>query len=157
MAARKRGRHWRRAQSAACRLRPGTAKARPGAAVHPDDLEPDSLGDVPTEYRDEEIISEKVITPGPLKLSVEMPKSNRLFLGDEKAKSSIEVEDRAWCSARPENGYPGAANPRSKSSSLPPPASTRRRASWAEPQRAEISSAAQLSSVSSKTFILGSS
>jgi ribonucleoside-diphosphate reductase alpha chain len=63
------------------------------AHVHPDDLEPDSLGDEPQEYRDEEVVSEKVVTPGPLKLSVDMPKSTHLFLGDNN-KPAIEVEDR---------------------------------------------------------------
>ena len=67
------------------------------AHVHPDDLAPDALGEDEIEYREEEVVSEKVVTPGPLKLSVEIPRSAHLFLGDKdeekESSSSIEVED----------------------------------------------------------------
>ena len=60
------------------------------AHVLPDDLAPDSTGDEEIEYRDEEVVSERVVTPGPLKLSAELPRSSHLFVGQGK----IEVEDR---------------------------------------------------------------
>ncbi len=64
------------------------------AHVHPDDLAPDSMGEDDPEFREEEVVSEKVVTPGPLKLSVEVPRSAHLFLGDkEKKESAIEVQD----------------------------------------------------------------
>jgi ribonucleoside-diphosphate reductase alpha chain len=60
------------------------------AHVHPDDLAPDSMGDEDIEYRDEEVVSEQIVTPGPLKLSAKLPRSSHLMVG----QTAIEVEDR---------------------------------------------------------------
>jgi ribonucleoside-diphosphate reductase alpha chain len=71
------------------------------AHVLPEDLEPGATGDEEIEYRDEEVISERVVTPGPLKLTAALPRSGHLRLGDADATGSgrgaqgrIEVEDR---------------------------------------------------------------
>src|SRR5690606_9979382 len=58
------------------------------AHVLPEDLEPDSTGDEDIEYRDEEVVSERVVTPGPLKLTAAPPRSAHVLAG------KIEVEDR---------------------------------------------------------------
>jgi ribonucleoside-diphosphate reductase alpha chain len=63
------------------------------AHVLPEDLAPDSTGDDEVEYHNEEVVSERVVTPGPLKLSAEIPRSAHLFLGDS-GQGKIEVEDR---------------------------------------------------------------
>ncbi len=62
------------------------------AHVLPSDLAPDSTGGEEVEYREEEVISERVVTPGPLKLTADIPRSSRLFLTSDSRK--IEVEDR---------------------------------------------------------------
>ncbi|MCB9750238.1 MAG: vitamin B12-dependent ribonucleotide reductase [Myxococcales bacterium] len=65
------------------------------AHVQPEDLAPDSMGNEQLEpgidYAGEEVVSERIVTPGPLKLSVDLPRSSRLFFNK---KGSIEVEDR---------------------------------------------------------------
>src|SRR5690606_4138870 len=63
------------------------------AHVLPEDLAPDATGDDEVEYRDEEVVSERVVTPGTLKLTADLPRSAHLFLGDN-AQGKIEVEDR---------------------------------------------------------------
>ena len=63
------------------------------AHVLPEDLAPDATGDDEIEYRDEEVVSERVVTPGPLKLTADVPRSGHLFL-NEAAQGKIEVEDR---------------------------------------------------------------
>nr|WP_255216834.1 vitamin B12-dependent ribonucleotide reductase [Pseudenhygromyxa sp. WMMC2535] len=60
------------------------------AHVLPDDLAPDATGDDEPEYREEEVVSERVVTPGPLKLTADLPRSRHLFVSEGK----IEVEDR---------------------------------------------------------------
>jgi ribonucleoside-diphosphate reductase alpha chain len=68
------------------------------AHVHPDDLAPDATGDEEeVDYRDEEVVSERIVTPGPLKLSAKPPQSAHVYLGGNK----IEVEDRTEMSATP--------------------------------------------------------
>jgi ribonucleoside-diphosphate reductase alpha chain len=71
------------------------------AHVLPEDLEPGATGDEEIEYRDEEVISERVVTPGPLKLTAALPRSGHLRLNDPDSAGSgrgaqgrIEVEDR---------------------------------------------------------------
>jgi ribonucleoside-diphosphate reductase alpha chain len=69
------------------------------AHVLPEDLAPDSTGtEEVIEYRDEEVISERVVTPGPLKLTADIPRSAHLFVG-EVAQGKIEVEDRTGSSS----------------------------------------------------------
>jgi ribonucleoside-diphosphate reductase alpha chain len=63
------------------------------AHVLPEDLAPDATGDDEIEYRDEEVVSERVVTPGPLKLTADVPRSAHLFI-NENAQGKIEVEDR---------------------------------------------------------------
>jgi len=63
------------------------------AHVLPGDLAPDSTGGEEIEYRDEEVVSERVVTPGPLKLAADLPRPAHLFL-NEAAQGKIEVEDR---------------------------------------------------------------
>ncbi|PRP93287.1 Vitamin B12-dependent ribonucleotide reductase [Enhygromyxa salina] len=63
------------------------------AHVLPQDLAPDSTGGEEVEYRDEEVVSERVVTPGPLKLTTDMPRTAHLFVSDA-AQGKIEVEDR---------------------------------------------------------------
>ena len=63
------------------------------AHVLPEDLNPDSTGDEEIEYREEEVVSERVVTPGPLKLTTELPRTGHLFAGNN-GQGKIEVEDR---------------------------------------------------------------
>ena len=83
------------------------------AHVLPEDLEPGSTGDEEIEYREEEVVSERVVTPGPLKLTADIPRSSHLFLGDQ-AQRKIEVEDRIGVAAgfKPVTGGNGNPNPR---------------------------------------------
>jgi ribonucleoside-diphosphate reductase alpha chain len=67
------------------------------AHVLPEDLAPDSTGDDEPEYREEEVVAERVVTPGPLKLSAQLPRSAHLFVGGGK----IEVEDRTMEATAP--------------------------------------------------------
>ncbi|MCY1057141.1 vitamin B12-dependent ribonucleotide reductase [Nannocystis sp. SCPEA4] len=64
------------------------------AHVNPEDLEPDALGDQSqsenVEFADEEVVSERIVTPGPLKLSANLPRSPV----PAKKRHAIEVEDR---------------------------------------------------------------
>ncbi len=62
------------------------------AHVLPEDLAPDSTGEEP-EYREEEVVEERVVTPGPLKLSAKAP-SSAGFLLQQGGGKGIEVEDR---------------------------------------------------------------
>jgi ribonucleoside-diphosphate reductase alpha chain len=65
------------------------------AHVLPDDLAPDSMGDDDVEYSQEEVVEERVVTPGPLKLTANVPRSAHLFLGSNGGgHGKIEVEDR---------------------------------------------------------------
>ncbi len=73
------------------------------AHVLPEDLAPDSMGDDDVEYQQEEVIAERVVTPGPLKLSAKVPRSARLFLG-ANGRGKIEVEDRTLDGAAPASG-----------------------------------------------------
>jgi ribonucleoside-diphosphate reductase alpha chain len=64
------------------------------AHVAPDDLAPDTTGgdegmERGVDYGEEEIVEERVVTPGPLKLSVTPPSSGMIL-----AASKIEFEDR---------------------------------------------------------------
>ncbi len=61
------------------------------AHVHPDDLAPDMTGGEDVEFREEELVSERIVTSGPLKLSAKPPQSARVYLG---GSTKIEVEDR---------------------------------------------------------------
>ncbi len=69
------------------------------AHVAPEDLAPDTVGDAVEDgmeqgldYSDEEVIAERVVTPGPLKLMATVPSSAGFSLG---RSSSIEFEDRS--------------------------------------------------------------
>ena len=46
---------------------------------NPEDLEPDSLGGEaeapPVDFAEEEVVSERIVTPGPLKLSADLPRA----------------------------------------------------------------------------------
>jgi ribonucleoside-diphosphate reductase alpha chain len=65
------------------------------AHVLPEDLHPDATGDDEIEYREEEVVSERVVTPGPLKLTTDVPRSAHLYLGGNgQGQGKIEVEDR---------------------------------------------------------------
>ncbi len=69
------------------------------AHVGPDDLAPDAVIATPkkgVDYKEEEVVSERIVTPGPLKLSVDVPRSKHLLFGK---KSPIEVEDRTAAAA----------------------------------------------------------
>jgi ribonucleoside-diphosphate reductase alpha chain len=81
------------------------------AHVGPEDLEPDTVGQGEddgmkegVDYEDEEVISERVIAPGPLKLSAESPSAAVLMA---EATSSIEFEDRTQASLGAGNGGSG--------------------------------------------------
>ena len=68
------------------------------AHVNPEDCEPDSLGSDEqnpnaVEFSEEEIVSERVVTPGPLKLSVDVPRAAQVYAAKPK-RQPIEVEDR---------------------------------------------------------------
>jgi len=74
------------------------------AHVMPEDLAPDTTGDAEEEqmqlgvdYRDEEIVEERVVTPGPLKLSAALPKSAG-FIASQASKP-IVFEDRTAAAA----------------------------------------------------------
>ncbi|MBL9104535.1 MAG: vitamin B12-dependent ribonucleotide reductase [Myxococcales bacterium] len=67
------------------------------AHVNPEDLEPDSLGgepeQTPIDFAEEEVVSERIVTPGPLKLSADLPRAAQVY--SQKAKRQpIQVEDR---------------------------------------------------------------
>ncbi len=80
------------------------------AHVMPEDLTPDTTGDAAEEmlpgvdYRDEEVIDERIVTPGPLKLSATLPKSAGFI-----SAQSIEFEDRTAAPAYAEAGYADTA------------------------------------------------
>src|SRR5690606_18493123 len=80
------------------------------AHVLPEDLAPDATGDDEIEYRDEEVVSERVVTPGPLKLTADVPRSGHLFMG-ESAQGKIEVEDRTAAANASAGFSPIAAAP----------------------------------------------
>ena len=65
----------------------------------PEDLAPDSTGDEEPEFREEEVVSERIVVPGPLKLAAQPPRSAHLF-----ASGGIEVEDRTAQLAHAGNG-----------------------------------------------------
>jgi ribonucleoside-diphosphate reductase alpha chain len=64
--------------------------------VDDDDLRPDALGDQSQheniEYDDEEVVSERIVTPGPLKLTARPPRS--AVVNGKQRQQTIEVEDR---------------------------------------------------------------
>jgi ribonucleoside-diphosphate reductase alpha chain len=73
------------------------------AHVMPEDLAPDTTGDADGEgmepgidYGDEEIDDERVVTPGPLKLSAPLPKSAAFLASMSKP---IVYEDRTYAAA----------------------------------------------------------
>lgn len=72
------------------------------AHVQQEDLEPDALGDrdqvESVEFDDEEVVSERMVTPGPLKLSASVPRS---AVVQGKRRPAIEVEDRTAAAAAP--------------------------------------------------------
>ncbi len=78
------------------------------AHVDPEDLHPDAVGDESdqtglergVDYRDEEVVDEHVVTPGPLKLTADVPRSTHLYFEEGNGKTSrIEVEDRTVSAA----------------------------------------------------------
>ncbi len=64
------------------------------AHVEQEDLQPDALGDQSqseaVEFADEEVVSERIVTPGPLRLSAKVPRAPV----SAKKRPAIEVEDR---------------------------------------------------------------
>jgi ribonucleoside-diphosphate reductase alpha chain len=85
------------------------------AHVAPEDLEPDTTGEddeqmeLGVDYREEEVVDERIATPGPLKLSAVPPSPG--VISAAKA-SSIEFEDRsqlAAAAAAPAAGTPSPA------------------------------------------------
>jgi len=86
------------------------------AHVNPEDLEPDSIGGErddtgPVDYAEEEVVSERVVTPGPLKLSVDLPRGAAQVYAQKPRRQSIEVEDRTATA-------PAAAKPRTAPSAV---------------------------------------
>ncbi len=92
------------------------------AHVNPEDLEPDSIGGdrddtTPVDFAEEEVISERVVTPGPLKLSVDLPRAAQVY-AQKPRRQPIEVEDRT----APANTATGApAKPRTAPSVVAAP------------------------------------
>jgi ribonucleoside-diphosphate reductase alpha chain len=86
------------------------------AHVMPEDLTPDTTGDAAEEmlqgvdYGDEEVVEERVVTPGPLKLTATLPGTTGLFAA---AAAPIVFEDRTYAGAAetyaepPARGKPG--------------------------------------------------
>jgi ribonucleoside-diphosphate reductase alpha chain len=74
------------------------------AHVNPDDLEPDTLGgdddSPPVDFAEEEVVAERIVTPGPLKLSVDLPRAAQVYRARPR-RQSIEVEDRTAPAAAP--------------------------------------------------------
>ena len=65
------------------------------AQVPPESLAPDTVGGEEVEFAEEEVVEERVSTPGPLKLSNHMPTSSAFLLEESAAsRRKIEVEDR---------------------------------------------------------------
>jgi ribonucleoside-diphosphate reductase alpha chain len=84
------------------------------AHVMPDDLAPDTMGSEDNmergvDYRDEEVVEERVVevreseevleqrvvTPGPLKLAVAKPSATTLLAEADRRRTTIEFEDRS--------------------------------------------------------------
>jgi len=66
------------------------------AHVQPEDLEPDSVGESdapPVDFGEEEVVSERIVTPGPLKLSADVPRAAQVYAQKPK-RQPIQVEDR---------------------------------------------------------------
>ena len=75
------------------------------AHVNPEDLEPDSIGGDrddtgPVDFAEEEVVSERVVTPGPLKLSVDLPRASQVY-AQKPRRQPIEVEDRTAAASGP--------------------------------------------------------
>ena len=65
------------------------------AQVPPESLAPDTIGGEEVDFAEEEVVEERVSTPGPLKLSNQMPTSSAFLLEESAAnRRKIEVEDR---------------------------------------------------------------
>ncbi|HEY8378657.1 MAG TPA: vitamin B12-dependent ribonucleotide reductase [Nannocystis sp.] len=77
------------------------------AHVGPEDLQPDAVGDGSQQenidFADEEVVSERIITPGPLKLSAPVP---RAPVPSKPKRHAIEVEDRTVAAAAAEPARP---------------------------------------------------
>jgi ribonucleoside-diphosphate reductase alpha chain len=94
------------------------------AHVMPEDLAPDTTGDddeqmeLGVDYQTEEVVDEKVVTPGPLKLTAVPPSSG--FVHAAKQASSIEFEDRSHEVAAPAGGgaAPAAKAPKARSADV---------------------------------------
>jgi ribonucleoside-diphosphate reductase alpha chain len=67
------------------------------AHVQPEDLEPDALGGESdtsaVDFAEEEVVAERIVTPGPLKLSVDLPRAAQVYAQKPK-RQPIQVEDR---------------------------------------------------------------
>jgi ribonucleoside-diphosphate reductase alpha chain len=79
------------------------------AHVMPEDLEPDTTGEE-VEYREEEVVAEQIVTPGPLGLRADLPASAG-FLDAKAERGRIPVEDRTLDISTPVRGEPRRPTP----------------------------------------------
>jgi ribonucleoside-diphosphate reductase alpha chain len=82
------------------------------AHVNPEDLEPDSIGGESDsnqiEFAEEEVVAERIVTPGPLKLSVDVPRAAQVY-ANKARRQPIEVEDRTAAAAAAAPAAPAKA------------------------------------------------
>ncbi len=89
------------------------------AHVMPEDLAPDTTGEedeqmeLGVDYREEEVVDEHIVTPGPLKLSALAPSAGMVAAAK---KSPIEFEDRSQAAAAAAAGNAAPATPAKKRS-----------------------------------------
>jgi ribonucleoside-diphosphate reductase alpha chain len=115
------------------------------AHVAPDDLAPDTTGsgkedgmEAGIDYRDEEIIEEHIVSPGPLRLASKAPGAG--FLAEAARK--IEFEDRSSNSTYPAKGRNGNGNGNGHRPQAVRPEAVRPEAAA---KKSELQAAAQLS------------
>ncbi|MEM6995112.1 MAG: vitamin B12-dependent ribonucleotide reductase, partial [Myxococcota bacterium] len=115
------------------------------AHVAPEDLEPDTTGEendeqmeLGVDFRDEEVVEERIVTPGPLKLSV--PATGVPTAVAAAGSSKIEFEDRSQ---------------RAEVAAAPPPPPAANVSAIDEKRKAAAADAAALSAVVSKARLQG--
>ncbi|RMG96315.1 MAG: vitamin B12-dependent ribonucleotide reductase [Deltaproteobacteria bacterium] len=91
------------------------------AHVSPDDLAPDTMGEGKSDgmkpgidYEDEEVVEERIVTPGPLRLSSKVPSAGLVAAVETREQSQILFEDRSVETTAGMGGNGGARSERSE-------------------------------------------